>query len=34
MNDVETNELDSTCGLTDDELTERFREALSQALHK
>ena len=25
MND---NELDRTCGLTDDELTERFREAI------
>ena len=28
MNDVETNELDRICGLTDDELTERFREAI------
>ena len=28
MNNIETNELDSTCGLTDEELTERFREAI------
>lgn len=28
MNNVETNELDRTCGLTDDELTERFREVI------
>ena len=28
MSNVETNELDRTCGLTDDELTERFREAI------
>ena len=28
MNNIETNELDRTCGLTDDELTERFREAI------
>ena len=25
---LETNELDSTCGITDDELTERFIEAI------
>jgi hypothetical protein len=24
----DTNELDSTCGISDDELTERFREAV------
>ena len=24
----EMNELDSTCGITDDELTERFKEAI------
>ena len=24
----ETNELDSMCGITDDELTERFKEAI------
>jgi hypothetical protein len=24
----ETNELDSTCGISDDELTERFKEAI------
>jgi hypothetical protein len=24
----EMNELDSTCGITDDELTERFKEAV------
>lgn len=24
----ELNELDSTCGITDDELTERFKEAI------
>lgn len=24
----EWNELDSTCGITDDELTERFKEAI------
>ena len=28
MNNIETNELDRTCGLTDEELTERFREAI------
>ena len=28
MSNFETNELDRTCGLTDDELTERFREAI------
>ena len=28
MNDIETNELDTICGLTDEELTERFREAI------
>lgn len=25
---IEANELDSTCGITDDELTERFKEAI------
>lgn len=25
---AEINELDSTCGITDDELTERFKEAI------
>lgn len=25
---LETNELDSMCGITDDELTERFKEAI------
>jgi hypothetical protein len=25
---LETNELDSTCGISDDELTERFKEAI------
>jgi hypothetical protein len=25
---LETNELDSTCGISDDELTERFKEAV------
>ena len=28
MNDIETNELDTICGLTDEELTERFKEAI------
>lgn len=25
---ADVNELDSTCGITDDELTERFKEAI------
>lgn len=25
---METNDLDTTCGLTDDELTERFKESI------
>jgi hypothetical protein len=25
---VEANELDSTCGISDDELTERFKQAI------
>jgi hypothetical protein len=25
---LETNELDSTCGISDEELTERFKEAI------
>lgn len=28
MKDFELNELDFTCGLSDDELTERFKEAI------
>ena len=28
MNDIETNELDTICGLTDEELTERFKEEI------
>lgn len=28
MENIEGNELDSTCGISDDELTRRFREAI------
>lgn len=28
MESIEENELDSTCGISDDELTRRFREAV------
>ena len=28
MSEIEINELDSMCGISDDELTERFKEAI------
>ena len=28
MSETEVNELDSMCGISDDELTERFKEAI------
>ena len=31
---TELNELDSICGITDDELTERFKEAIRKQNYK